>query len=78
MITGYPSVEGAVTAMKLGSQEYLTKPFTDEELLSIVDRVLEARRARRTATGASIAPPSPYCGLIGESEAMRSVFRSIV
>ncbi len=30
MITGYPTVEGAVTAVKTGSQEYLTKPFTDE------------------------------------------------
>jgi len=77
MITGYPTVEGAVTAMKAGTQEYLTKPFTDAELLSAVERVLEAQRARRKANGVSSAPPSPYCGLIGESDAMRGVFRSI-
>ncbi len=77
MITGYPTVEGAVTAMKSGCQEFLTKPFTDEELLSTVERVLDAARARRKANELSSAPPSPFCGLIGESEAMRSVFRSI-
>ena len=31
MITGYPSIEGAVEAVKLGAEEYLAKPFTDEE-----------------------------------------------
>ncbi len=77
MITGYPTVEGAVNAMKSGTQEYLTKPFTDDELLSAVERVLKAQRARRKASGAAGSPPSPYCGLIGESDAMRGVFRSI-
>src|SRR5512136_100273 len=38
MITGYPTIEGAVTAVKTGAEEYLTKPFTDEELLSAVQR----------------------------------------
>lgn len=77
MITGYPTVEGAVTAMKTGSQEYLTKPFTDEELLSTVERVLDVQRARRDVNGASDKPLSPFCGLIGESTAMRNVYRAI-
>ncbi len=77
MITGYPTVEGAVTAMKIGSQEYLTKPFTDEELLSTVERVLDVQRARRDVNGASDRPLSPFCGLIGESKAMRNVYRAI-
>lgn len=77
MITGYPTVEGAVTAMKTGSQEYLTKPFTDEELLSTVDRVLDLQRARRDVNGASGKPLSPFCGLIGESKAMRNMYRAI-
>ena len=32
MITGYPSVESAVKAMKLGVSDYVSKPFTPEEL----------------------------------------------
>ncbi|NIO20288.1 MAG: response regulator, partial [Candidatus Aenigmarchaeota archaeon] len=41
MITGYPSIEGAVEAVKFGAEEYLSKPFTDEELLTAVGRVLD-------------------------------------
>ncbi len=77
MITGYPTVEGAVTAVKTGSQEYLTKPFTDEELLSAVKRTLDVLKARRDVQNASDKPPSPFCGLIGESKIMRDVFQVI-
>jgi len=51
MITGYASVEGAVEAIKAGAEEYLAKPFTDEELLAMVERTL-AKRASRRSTAA--------------------------
>jgi two-component system response regulator HydG len=77
MITGYPTIEGAVTAVKAGSQEYLTKPFTDEELLSAVTRALDVLKARRTTQVAPNRRPSTFGGLIGESKAMQKVFRAI-
>jgi two-component system response regulator HydG len=77
MITGYPTIEGAVTAVKAGSQEYLTKPFTGEELLSAVRRVLDVLQARRNAQSAPAQVPSSLAGLIGESKAMRKVFQAI-
>jgi DNA-binding NtrC family response regulator len=77
MITGYPTIEGAVTAVKAGSQEYLTKPFTAEELLSAVRRVLDVLQARRNIRGAPPSVPSSLAGLIGESKAMRDVFQAI-
>ena len=46
MITGYATVEGAVDAIKAGAEEYLTKPFTDEELFSAVRRALDKLRLR--------------------------------
>jgi len=70
IITGYPSVKGAVEAVKTGAEEYLTKPFTEEELLSAVKRVLRKLHIRRAAHESSkprILFPS---GLIGESKAM--------
>jgi DNA-binding NtrC family response regulator len=36
MVTGYPSVSGAVTSMKSGASGYLTKPFTPEKLKQCV------------------------------------------
>ncbi|RLI53416.1 MAG: sigma-54-dependent Fis family transcriptional regulator [Candidatus Thorarchaeota archaeon] len=77
MITGYPTIQGAVTAVKAGSQEYLTKPFTDEELLSAVRSVLDILQARRNAHSAPAQPPAALAGLIGESKAMRGVFQLI-
>jgi len=76
MITGYPTVESAVRAVKTGAEEYLSKPFTDEELLSAVRRVLNKRRARLTEKPRDHGLPASY-GIIGESEAMRNVFRAI-
>jgi two-component system response regulator HydG len=77
VVTGYPSIEGAVTAVKTGAEEYLAKPFTDEELFSAVKRALEKRKARRAGrSAASSAPPTPY-GIVGESEPMRRVFKAI-
>jgi len=77
MITGYATVEGAVKAMKAGADEYLTKPFTDEELYAAVRRALEKLRMRRERkTGADREPAAPH-GLIGESEALGGVFRAI-
>jgi DNA-binding NtrC family response regulator len=43
IITGYPDVETAVNAMKLGAYDYISKPFTPEELRLIVKRALEKR-----------------------------------
>jgi len=76
MITGYPSIEGAVQAVKTGAVEYLAKPFTDEELLSAVRRTLDKLRIRRQGWSRTAERSVPY-GLIGESEAIQEVFRAI-
>ncbi len=47
MITGYATVQTAVEAMKLGAFDYISKPFTPDELRSVVDRAIERRRLLR-------------------------------
>ena len=77
MITGYPSVGSAVDAVRLGAEDYLAKPFTDEELYAAVARALEKLRIRRTVQAPSYHTPKAPHGLIGESAAMRKVFGAI-
>jgi two-component system sensor histidine kinase/response regulator len=43
VITGYGTVDSAVEAMKRGAYDFLQKPFTPEELRSIIRRGLERR-----------------------------------
>ena len=43
IITGYPDVETAVKAIKLGAYDYISKPFTPQELRLIVERSLERK-----------------------------------
>lgn len=72
MITGYATVEGAVAAMREGVEDYLPKPFSDEELRQAVESALEKVRARRGTPDAEAEAPH---GIIGRSPAMQRVYR---
>ena len=47
LVTAVRTVRTAVAAMKLGAFDYLTKPFEEDELLSLVQRALERRSLAR-------------------------------
>ncbi len=76
MITGYPTVESAVQAVKSGAEEYLTKPFTDEEFFTCLNRVIEQIRMRKMASKATQEDHGRY-GIVASSEAMEDVFHLI-
>jgi NtrC-family two-component system response regulator AlgB len=46
LMTAYATVENAVTAMKAGANDYLTKPFSLDQVQHVVDRALEIRGLR--------------------------------
>ncbi len=77
MITGYATIDGAVRAIKTGAEEYLTKPFTDEELSAAVGRAFDKLRLRRKGRSRSHQEIRSQYGLLGESDAIGKVFDSI-
>jgi DNA-binding NtrC family response regulator len=77
MITGYASIETAVTAVKEGAEDYLSKPFTDSELLAAVRDALQKARFRRAAQSYRGTAPVHSFGLVGESEAMHQVYQGL-
>jgi glycine cleavage system H lipoate-binding protein len=54
LMTGYPSIPNAASAIRLGASDYVTKPFTPEEITQAVHRLLH----HDTAPTARTAPPS--------------------
>ena len=77
IMTAYATVSSAVEAMRLGATDYLTKPFTMEELTTVFERAAqrrdfdqEARALRdRLRTGKSLGD------LVGRSPVMEKLYR---
>ena len=44
MITGYPTIDSAVHAIRLGAYDYVTKPFKVEHIEVVIRRALEKKR----------------------------------
>lgn len=74
VITGFPTIQGAIESIKIGAEEYLVKPFTDDELFRSVDRVLSKTLKTRKETPKT---STANYGIIGESEGMLNVFKTI-
>ena len=76
VITGYPSIDTAVEAMKLGAADFLPKPFTPDVLRLTVRRVLNGERmARENQLLRSQLEESrgKNFDLIGQSAVMRQI-----
>jgi DNA-binding NtrC family response regulator len=75
ILTAYGDVDSAVTAMKLGAQDYLTKPVNPAELLNLVDRALEARpSSAQPRRGERHEPLAGFEKIVGRSPQMLEVF----
>lgn len=79
LMTAYGEVKTAVEAMKLGAENYVTKPLDMEELRILVERGIEKRSLKRENIQLRQELDSRYHGdnFVGESEEMQSVFRLI-
>jgi DNA-binding NtrC family response regulator len=77
LITGYPTVEDAVVAVKTGADDYLSKPFTDEELLAAVQRAFDKLGARSAVQKRPKIPSYATHALVGECEAMLPVLIAV-
>jgi DNA-binding NtrC family response regulator len=74
MLTAYGEVESAVSAMKLGANDYLSKPVDPQHLLDLIRKCLAERRAE--------PPPEPrrapvarrgMAKIVGQSDVMSDV-----
>src|SRR5690606_30733774 len=74
VITGFPSIAGAVDAVKSGAIDNLLKPFTHEELKKEEEKSLQNRRIIDQVNPKTTPRDSQnisYAGIIGHSEEIR-------
>jgi two-component system response regulator AtoC len=79
VMTAYGTIKDAVEAMKLGAFDYITKPFSLDEFLLLIERALELKRLKeeniRLRKDLNKCYRAP--NIIGESAAMKKVFALI-
>jgi len=81
MVTAFASVETAISAMKRGAFDYITKPFKNDEVIVVVRNAVERRQlvAENAALRQSLqAQAQKFSGIIGRSPRMRQVFNLIM
>ena len=78
VVTGYPSVQDSLSAIKSGVVDYLTKPFTKDELKTAIDNsLLISKNNSQKAVKRSAKNNEGYGEMIGDSEKINEVIQII-
>ncbi|HEY4708513.1 MAG TPA: response regulator, partial [Thermodesulfobacteriota bacterium] len=79
LITAYGAVETAVEAMKYGAYDYVTKPFSMDELLLMIKRIVRLKdlEAENILLKEQVEGRYNFSGIIGKSERMNAIFETI-
>jgi two-component system response regulator PilR (NtrC family) len=79
MITAFASTETAVEALRLGADDYISKPFKVDELKLRVRKALERVQLQKEnlILKRTLQSSHQFCNIIGRSEAMLAVFKLV-
>jgi two-component system response regulator PilR (NtrC family) len=79
MVTAYASSESTIQAMRLGADDYITKPFRVSEIRLVVEKALArvARAERDCASEPATAEEPELKGIIGRSPTMVELYKVI-
>jgi DNA-binding NtrC family response regulator len=79
VMTGYSTVQNAIEAMKTGAFDYLTKPFTDDELLFAVKKAIEKKRMaeENLALRKALLNRFSFENIVGEDPSFLHIFEQI-
>ena len=79
LMTAYGSIDSTMEAIKLGTVEYLTKPFEPEEIVLAVQKALNMAHVNKELSELREAVRDRYSfeSLIGQSPSMQEAYRNI-
>jgi DNA-binding NtrC family response regulator len=79
LISGYATLDTAVSAIKLGARDCLAKPLDLERFTAILEDVRDQRERRLhvLSTEAALARELEFCGMIGRGPSMQELFGTV-
>ncbi|MDW8304547.1 MAG: sigma-54 dependent transcriptional regulator [Acidobacteriota bacterium] len=79
ILTAYSSVDSAVSALRKGAYDYITKPFVNEELIKTVRNAIHQRELFRENRylRRELNQHYSFSEIIGTSESLQNVFRIV-
>ncbi|HEU5055192.1 MAG TPA: sigma-54 dependent transcriptional regulator [Kofleriaceae bacterium] len=80
VMTAYGAIDTAVSAMRQGAADYLTKPINVDELLIVMDRVLERQRLHRESgmLRERLSERHRIHNIVGSCAAMQRVLETVI
>jgi two-component system, NtrC family, response regulator AtoC len=81
MITAFGTVDSAVDAIKRGAFDYVTKPFEQSEIVSVLQKAVNTSRLKKISTDRPAVAPLPelaYSALLGGNSSSMKGLRDIV
>jgi DNA-binding NtrC family response regulator len=79
VMTAYASVDTAIKALQLGAYDYLTKPFRNEEIINMTQRVAELREVRKEnqRLQTQISQKFDFSSFAGQSKSILEIFELV-
>ncbi|HZW36085.1 MAG TPA: response regulator, partial [Candidatus Deferrimicrobiaceae bacterium] len=80
VMTAYATIEGAVEAIKQGAYNYIVKPFSNQDLRTLIQGALATKDVaveRRRLLREEVQGKSTFEGIVGRSEAMLKVYELV-
>ncbi len=76
MLTAFGDIKKAVTTMKLGAYDYLTKPFNNDEIILVINKALQTLRLKREVKTLKQELHKKH-EMIGESKQIKQILEQI-
>lgn len=77
MITAFGNVEAAVTAMKKGAYDFITKPFDEHELLNVIEKAISESELNQELISTYFEKEPHFSQIIGQTPKIQEVLQTI-
>jgi len=79
MITAFGTIEHAVEAMKKGAYDYITKPFSLDEIKLCIERYFKSRRLEQENANLKLAVSEKYAldNFVGQNPTIKALYRTL-